>query len=137
RYAREQARSMAALTGTVDSRGLRNLAGHLDMARIPLPKDLRDSRHYLRDEALRSAVLHRVLGSLGGHRDLVVVGHSLGSVVAIDLLRHLPPTVRIRRLVTIGSPAGVPGMWKSRPFQRDDFPFHQVDGWVNVLNPYD
>src|SRR5690606_28356342 len=49
----------------------------------------------------------------------------------------LPPSVRIRRLVTIGSPAGVPGMWKSRPFQRDDFPFHQVDGWVNVLNPYD
>ncbi len=136
-YARDQARSVAALTGTVDSRGLRNLAGGIDLARVPLPRDLRDSRHYLRNEALRRAVLHRVLGSLDGHRDLVVVGHSLGSLVAIDLLRHLPPNVRIRRLLTLGSPAGVPGMWKSRPFQREDFPFHQVESWVNVLNPFD
>ncbi|MFC6154907.1 alpha/beta hydrolase [Nocardioides yefusunii] len=136
-YARRQARSVSELTGTVDSRGLRNIAGGIDLARVPLPRDLRDSRHYLRNEALRRAVLHRVLGSLGGHRDLVVVGHSLGSLVAIDLLRHLPPGVRIRRLVTFGSPAGVLGLWKSLPFQRDDFPFHQVEGWINVLNPFD
>lgn len=136
-YARRQAHSITELTGTVDSRGLRNIAGGIDLARMPLPRDLRDSRHYLRNEALRRAVLHRVLGSLGGQRDLVIVAHSLGSLVAIDLLRHLPPGVRVRRLITLGSPAGVPGLWKSLPFQKDDFPFHQVGGWINVLNPFD
>lgn len=36
---------------------------------------------------------------------VVLIGHSLGSVIAIDLLDHLPENVHVRRSITIGSPA--------------------------------
>ena len=38
----------------------------------------------------------------------MVVGHSLGTVVAYDLLTKLPGTYRVRQFVTAGSPLGMP-----------------------------
>lgn len=103
-------------------------------------RDFEQARRYLTDPALRAAVLHRVLAAIGDQRDLVVVAHSLGSVVAIDLMNHLPAQVRIRRLVTVGSPAGTQGFHRSGPqrlLEAKNFPFHQVDSWINVFSPLD
>lgn len=103
-------------------------------------RDFEQARRYLTDPALRAAVLHRVLTSIGECRDLVVIAHSLGSVVAIDLMNHLPPGVRIRRLVSVGSPAGTQGFHRSGPqrlLEAKNFPFHQVDSWINVFSPLD
>jgi pimeloyl-ACP methyl ester carboxylesterase len=61
---------------------------------------------------MRETVLKVVMDDLnrklpnGG--ELVVVGHSLGSVVAYDLLTALPGTYRVRQFITAGSPLGMP-----------------------------
>lgn len=137
-YARAQNSAVRDLPQTTESHGFGGPADGLDITGLPLPSDLVDARAYLRNETVRKAILHRVIAEIGKERDLVVIGHSLGSVIGIDLLAHLPANVRVRRFITIGSPAGLLGLWKHQPDALlRKFPYHQVEGWVNVLSPWD
>jgi pimeloyl-ACP methyl ester carboxylesterase len=112
-FARRQAEAIAGLPEVVTNTGFAGVGrfvGQMDPTGFPLPLDLSDAKHYLRNERVRWSILHKVIDAIGTQRDLIIVGHSLGSLVAIDLLAHLPPDIRIRRLVTIGSPAGAMGI---------------------------
>ncbi|MFF5232676.1 hypothetical protein [Dactylosporangium sp. NPDC000521] len=62
---------------------------------------------YLGDERVRSAVRDDVRRVIAQHRPKVVIAHSLGSVVAYEVLAagELPP---VELLVTLGSPLGMP-----------------------------
>lgn len=82
----------------------------------------------------RTMVLDHVLSQLPPG-DLVIVAHSLGSVVAADLLPRLGEDHHIRCLLTIGSPLAARGTWKGtiRPLQRR-FPYERVDAWVNFIS---
>ena len=46
--------------------------------------------------------MRNILDHLPSRGDTVLIGHSLGSVIAIDLLDHLPENLHVRRFVTIG-----------------------------------
>lgn len=143
RWMRDQATVLRSLP-QYDSLGFNGFGATLDPTTNALlknaHKNFAEARRYLGDANLRAAVLQRVLASIQGHHDLVVVAHSLGSVVAIDLLNHLPPGVRIRRLISVGSPAGTQGFHRSGPERLLDarnFPFHLVDSWINLFSPWD
>lgn len=60
--------------------------------------------NYLKDPKVRASVLRRVLDYLPESGRLVIVGHSLGSVIAADLVRRLPVDIEVTGLLTIGSP---------------------------------
>jgi pimeloyl-ACP methyl ester carboxylesterase len=67
----------------------------------------------LEDDRMRAAVQKVVADAIGravadGHHDLVVIGHSLGSIVAYDLCSDFTASIRVRLLVTAGSPLGYP-----------------------------
>lgn len=62
------------------------------------------ARNYLKDPQVRAQVLNRILGKLPDHGRIVLVGHSLGSVIAADLLRRLPSGIEVVGMVTVGSP---------------------------------
>ncbi|MGB3602663.1 hypothetical protein [Gordonia sp. (in: high G+C Gram-positive bacteria)] len=94
-------------------------------------------KNYLDDEGLRGAVLQRILDRLPDTDQIVLIGHSLGSVVAIDLLDHLPTTMRVRRFITIGSPAGSPVLHRNSNRILKRFPYSRVDDWSNFLDPLD
>ncbi|MBB2984861.1 hypothetical protein [Terracoccus luteus] len=98
---------------------------------------LKQAGRYMRNANLRATILNRVLQELPQCDELVIIGHSLGSLVAIDLLDHLPPTCSVSRLVTLGSPAGLPVMHDNTERLLKDFPYGQVRSWVNVLSPLD
>ena len=70
------------------------------------PEKLRfkEANRYRRSAGRRSAVLRRILAALPDAGDLVVIAHSLGSVVARDLMYHLPAKLHLRLLITIGTP---------------------------------
>jgi hypothetical protein len=79
--------------------------------------DLKQVRRYLTDPGLRAAVQARVTRMIGPDTR-VVVGHSLGSVVAYEALHGLDASGtsvgpedgrghRVRALVTLGAPLGV------------------------------
>lgn len=94
---------------------------------------------YRRSPGLRNRVLNRVLGELNGTRRVVILAHSLGSAIALDLIGRLPPSLDVIRLVTVGSPLGhgaVTSQWNIN-VRKASFPYHQVGSWLNVWSPSD
>lgn len=87
---------------------------------------------YLDDGARRAAVLHRAsLAIMRAPRPRVVLAHSLGSIVAWDLLAD--PRVEIDLLVTLGSPLSQPAM----VVEPVAFPYDRVGAWLNVVHLLD
>jgi len=62
---------------------------------------------------------------------LVIVAHSLGSVVAMDLLARLPERVEVDLLVTAGSPLGLDAVRTSLWARGVNRP-HRTGRWVNT-----
>jgi pimeloyl-ACP methyl ester carboxylesterase len=71
----------------------------------------RDVAVYLDREPVRAAVLSSVRETVPPDGEVVLVAHSLGTVVALDLLEQLPG-VTVRLLVTAGSPLGMDSVHK-------------------------
>lgn len=92
----------------------------------------RDAERYRRR---RERVCAKVLTQMGSG-EFIVIGHSLGSVVAADLLTRLRSDQHVRLLVTVGSPLGA-GDWSRTWKALKPFPFGRLDAWVNVYNPCD
>lgn len=95
------------------------------------------ARHYLTKAHVRAAVLRRIVDHLPRAGRIVILAHSLGSVVAADLLRRLPEDLRVAGLITIGSPLGNPAfdVWKIREELKE--PPANLEWWVNVWNKTD
>jgi hypothetical protein len=139
-------------------------AGATDFERVPLPGPvkrrlmqafLRDVHHYLwntehsprpgevyrvRDE-VRARALAAMSRADSADRPHVLVGHSLGSVVAYDVLKNVPEAPMVDGLMTLGSPLGLdevqdrldPG-WS----RWDGHPAERLSGaWVNVFDRLD
>ena len=102
-----------ALKWSVSRSALQWLADKTDTPEWIIERHLRDVAYYLEDEAMRDEVHETIATSLDqlradGHEDVVVVGHSLGSVVAYDLCDRIPDGLGVRLLVTAGAPLGLP-----------------------------
>ena len=95
---------------------------------------LDDVESYFGDASLRSLALDRVEEAvLAAGDDVILIGHSLGSVVTYDLLRERQD-LPVRGLITLGSPLGLPTV--RRRLRAPSFP-HGVARWVNVFDPRD
>jgi len=90
---------------------------------------LRQVRLYLRDTQLKTEI-DQIAATAANGCD-VIIGHSLGSVVAYEYLRQNPGQ-RVDLLLTVGSPLGFRTV-------RDWLPRIQpsVAKWVNVRDPHD
>lgn len=109
-----------------------------DLDSVPPFSVLEDARNYARSPDVRASVHRIILNSLDvvpPGAKIVILAHSLGSVIAADILKKLPSTIHVSILVTIGSPLG--GISKFRTQDLDDFPFDKVGGWVNIFDPRD
>lgn len=62
------------------------------------------ARNYVGDQRIRAQVLSRILPLVPNDGRLFIVGHSLGSVIAADLIPRLPPTLEVTGAITMGSP---------------------------------
>jgi pimeloyl-ACP methyl ester carboxylesterase len=135
------ARTLARTPGTVQ-RALNALSRSRFFAGVALRGlvlDLKQVRAYLCDTALADTVRKRVADAVTD-RTRIVVGHSLGSVVAYEALcAH--PGWPVRALLTLGSPLGLrnlvfdrlrvgvgatPGVWPGG-----------VDRWTNIADEGD
>ncbi|OLT00494.1 hypothetical protein BJF90_34855 [Pseudonocardia sp. CNS-004] len=97
--------------------------------------DLVQVRRFQRDDHLADAVLDRLRDSLGsGPR--VLVGHSLGSIVAYESLCTIADH-GVQTLITIGSPLGLRSIRGAlRPRAADRIP-HLPPGVLRWVNIYD
>lgn len=102
------------------------------MVRLPV-LNMRQAGHYRHNAGARDAVLDRLAEELiSAGEDVVVVAHSLGSVIALDALHARD--VRVGLLVTIGSPLGLGRFWCERWAGEEKFPHHRIGAWLNVVN---
>jgi len=94
-------------------------------------RSLAQLTRYLTDESIRSAAQDRVK-SLIGPETKVVIGHSLGSIVAYEVTQQLRGPLPL--LLTLGSPLGLDTIVypRLRP-QPPGFPM-LVQRWVNVAD---
>lgn len=99
--------------------------------------DLEQVRRYVRDDKVRANVMNHILGYLPTYGDVLLIAHSLGSVIAIDLLDHLPENLHVRRFITIGSPASIRALHEGSERLLKKFPYARVDDWSNFLNVRD
>lgn len=55
-------------------------------------------------------IRERLYSTLNEHRDdeIMLIGHSMGSIIAFDVLTFLAPDIRINTFITMGSPLGLP-----------------------------
>ena len=114
---------------------LRALAGSRffsDLALRSLVFDLKQVRRYLEEPVLRIEARERVK-ALIGPQTRVVVGHSLGSVVAYEALCSLPGH-RVRALVTLGSPLGIPMVFERLLPPGSCWPGGSELVWTNVAD---
>ena len=96
-------------------------------------------RRYAHYRRHRRAAWRTVLSQLPETGECVVIAHSLGSIVMLDLLKRLPPDLRVDLLVTIGSPMGVRLLRSHNGGLSSDseFPVDSVRAWVNIFDPGD
>ncbi|MGR0319463.1 hypothetical protein [Agromyces sp. ZXT2-3] len=95
------------------------------------------ARNYVQDRQIRAQVLNRILSKLPTSGRLVVIGHSLGSVIAADLVRRLPVEVEITGMVTIGSPLANAGFGVDNLREVLKEPPVNLSWWVNFWNWHD
>jgi hypothetical protein len=104
--------------------------------------DLKQVRRYLTDPDVRAAARARV-SALIGPDTRVVVGHSLGSVIAYETLCAVPAEESpVRALVTLGSPLGIRNLIFERlhPAPVDAvgrWPGAEVLVWTNIADAGD
>jgi hypothetical protein len=107
------------------------------MAERALIFNLKQVRSYFRDKSIREAVRQTVVRAVAADTR-VMIGHSLGSVVAYECLcAH--PEWPVQTLVTLGSPMGIPNLI----FDRLQPPPHEgglgawpgtVKRWINIAD---
>ena len=100
--------------------------------------DLRQVRRYQREDELAAGIRKRV-GEATGPQTRVLIGHSLGSVVAYEYLA-LQDSHGIETLITLGSPLALRSIQDrlrtKEPDGRPRFPAG-VEGWFNIFDPRD
>lgn len=73
-------------------------------------------------------------------RPLIVVSHSMGTIIAYDCLMHRDDCPAVDGLVTVGSPLGLDEVQDFFPSwsRENGFPTAKLNGqWVNVFDPLD
>ncbi|CAN5417358.1 hypothetical protein BH10ACT9_BH10ACT9_17730 [soil metagenome] len=91
----------------------------------------KDVASYLDNEQTRGRVLDTVLESVPASGRLVMVTHSLGTVVAMDLLSRLPAALDVELLVTAGSPLGLDAVYNRLVVKGPHRPA-RIKHWLNT-----
>ncbi|WP_269914219.1 hypothetical protein [Acinetobacter sp. HY1485] len=59
---------------------------------------------YWHDATFQQQIYHRIASCFDENEEHIVIAHSLGSVVAYDLLQQLPHQYKVKRFITLASP---------------------------------
>lgn len=104
----------------------------------PLDAVLGDAKRYAGMASVRNSVHEIILKSLEDiphGAEVIIVAHSLGSVVAANIVKKLPAHLHVSALITIGSPLGSIGDFRNGDLH--EYPYDRIAAWVNVFDPRD
>jgi endonuclease G, mitochondrial len=107
------------------------LANRSGLDDLVIARAFRDVAAYLDATETRDRVLDQVLSTVPQRGPVVLVCHSLGTVVGMDLLTRLPDEVEVRVLVTAGSPLGMDTVYQRLLVGGPHLP-ERVGRWLNA-----
>jgi endonuclease G, mitochondrial len=107
------------------------LANRSGLDDLVIARAFRDVAAYLDAPEIRDRVLDQVLITAPTRGPVVLVCHSLGTVVGMDLLTRLPDEVEVTTLVTAGSPLGMDAVFKRLLVGGPHLP-DRVGSWLNA-----
>jgi hypothetical protein len=99
-----------------------------------------DGRRFMVRKELRSRLVDELTRARQEAEKLVLVSHSMGTIVAYDVLRNCPECPQVDTLITLGSPLGVREVQEELIAENAadvDFPADKLGRWVNVYDPLD
>ncbi|WP_328543796.1 serine protease [Streptomyces europaeiscabiei] len=126
---------MGDVVGALQKR-LSWLAARSDLDAWAIALVFRDVAAYLDDQRIRDEVLGCVLETMPDAGEVVLVSHSLGTVVGLDLATRLSPGVDLVHLTTAGSPLGLDSVYSKLLVGGPKRPDVVAD-WLNVWCPTD
>lgn len=126
---------MGDVVGALQKR-LSWLAARSDLDAWAIALVFRDVAAYLDDQRIREEVLGCVLETMPETGEVVLVSHSLGTVVGLDLTTRLSPGVDLVHLTTAGSPLGLDSVYSKLLVGGPKRPDVVAD-WLNVWCPTD
>ena len=107
------------------------------LAKAVVPLVFPTAREYCRSFRRRNAIQRRVLQAIPEECKLGIIGFSLGSVVAADLLYHVPRSCSVSLLVTMGSPIHLKEVSSHLRRMQSSFPFGRTGPWLNCVGRFD
>ncbi|MEU6549249.1 serine protease [Streptomyces sp. NPDC046915] len=112
------------------------LAARSDLDALTISLVFHDVAAYLEEPRVRKDVLDCVLETMPDAGEVVLVSHSLGTVVGMDLTTRLSPGVKAIHLTTAGSPLGLDSVYSRLLIGGPKRPDKVVD-WLNAWCPTD
>lgn len=129
-------------TACVSSR--QDALGLFEALDLPLKKALHQLAHdaylyfYIQPFALAVRDLLRSVIAANQGAKILLMGHSLGSVICYDVLRANEVCLKINDLITFGSPLGLGFVQpKLHEPKRRRFPTNILGSWTNISDPID
>lgn len=117
---------------------LRLLDGIPDFTSAWIELLLKDTWYYLTNKGIRLQIHEVVRQPFAAEQPCIVVAHSLGSVVAYNLLMERKARSNIKSFITLGSPLGMAAIYKRLP---SDAPPRKapsgVGSWLNARDAQD
>lgn len=91
---------------------------------------------YWYDPEFKDQVHQRILSFFGENEEHIVISHSLGTVVAYNVLQKLPEHIKVSRFITLASPMPFNVIQKhlNHPIKR---PHALVGDWINFYSKED
>lgn len=141
--ARQNRREFERRTGAVEfrlgrhDRGVGWPGGEFVIGGASKLSPFKQAHNYVNDPQIRAQVLTHILKALPETGRVVIVGHSLGSVIAADLIRRLPHGLHVEGLITIGSPLANGSFDVDKVRENLKEPPTNLAWWVNFWNRFD
>lgn len=123
-------------SASVQSKAMRQLTTD-GATSLFIRKQMPDVHAYVTRDQVRRAVLSKVFDQVPKEGRAVLIGHSLGSRVALDLVHFLPDMLQLEALVTMGSPLSLAPTRNEMLGAGYPWPTHRVRCWVNLFDPDD
>lgn len=99
----------------------------------------KDGQRFQVRAVLRERLLDKLKSASSKADKVVVVAHSMGTMLAYDVLRNCEQCSKVDVLITLGSPLSVSEVQNELSATGDgvDFPAQKLDAWFNFYDPLD
>lgn len=100
----------------------------------------KDGQRFRVRQELRNRCLDEIRKAQAAGEKIVIVSHSMGTMVAYDVLRNCPECPQVDTLITLGSPLGIREVQDelaAADVSGVDFPAAKLNRWINIYDPFD